>query len=68
MARPRRFAPDAPVTATAPVEKLHRGFVAITFEHVIDATPALKFYSAGGEVLMVGLTPDAERIWRRGWK
>ena len=68
MARARRLAPDAPVTATAPVEKHPRGFVAITFEHVVDATPALKFYSAGGEVLMVGLTPDAEKIWQKGRK
>jgi hypothetical protein len=68
MARTRRLAPDAPATATAPLEKHERAFVAITFEHVVDATPALKFYNAAGEVLMVGLSPDAERIWRKGWK
>lgn len=67
MARIRRLAPDAPVTATAPVVTLARHFVAITFEHIVDSTPALKFYSANGKALVVGLSPDAEKIWRRGW-
>jgi hypothetical protein len=67
MSRLRRIANPAPrvVPLNAPVERYVRHFVAITFEHVVDGTPAVKFQDATGKILLVGLTPDAEKLWRR---
>ncbi len=63
--RTRRLAADKPAVLTVPVETVARDFTAITFEYVIDATPMLRFSDATGKMLRVGLTPDADKLWRR---
>jgi len=63
--RTRRIAPDAPVAPPAPLPTLARTFTAITFEHVLDVTPVLRFYDAAGKTIVIGLSPDADKIWRR---
>lgn len=63
--RTRRIPPDKPAVPTAPEPVLARTFTAITFEHAIDVTPVLKFYDAAGRSITIGLSPDADKIWRR---